>query len=197
MQTFNDRVYHYEAVPPENIWDEITGELYNEKVKKLRHGKSRLLFYGVAAAASVIILFLGSLFFQPNSPSSLTDRQHQMNQSNKITAQITKDSISINQKILNSIINDPQEKKEIVSGDFNLTKAFKKYLTIEGPTGQPVKISPKVATLILSADDEYPPKPIWSNKIHKWQKIMLNTTISPTSASLLDIVAMASNNNIE
>jgi hypothetical protein len=197
METFKDRVYHYEATPPENTWDDIADKLYNEKAIKLySHGKTRLLFYGITAAASVIIIFLGSLFFKTNK-TSFTDSQTPFNKSNKISAQVIKDSIRINQKILNSIINDPVEKKEIVSSNFDLNKALKKYLTIKGPTGQPVKISPKVATLILSADNEYPPKPIWSNKISKWQKIMLNTTLSPTSASFLDIITMASNNNME
>ena len=198
METFKNRIYHYEEIPPENTWDDIADKLYNEKAIKLyRHGKTRFLFYGAAAAASIIIIFLGSLFFKTNKTSYYIDNQTPFSKSSKISAQAIKDSIRINQKILNSIINDPQEKKEIVSSNFDLNKALKNYLTIKSPTGQPVKISPKVATLILSADNEYPPKPIWSDKINKWQKIMLNTTLSPTSASLLDIITIASNNNIE
>lgn len=198
MQTFQDRLYHYEATPPEKTWDEIADKLYNEKVVDLhRHGKLRLLYYGIAAAASVILLFLGSLFFNNDKPSSLAGNEIQFKKSNNLSTREIKDSIQLNQQILNSIINSPEEKKEIVSNNFDLGKTLKKYLTIEGPSGEPVKISPKVATLILYAGNEYPPKPIWSNEIKKWQKIMLNTTVSPTSASLLDMVASASNNNIE
>lgn len=198
MQTFKDRVYHYEAVPPENTWEDIADALYNEKAIKLyKRGKTRFLFYGLTAAASIIIIFLSSLLFKTNKPPSDTDNGFSFNKSGNNAAQIVTDSIIANQKILNSIIHNPREKEEIVANNFSLNAAFKKYLTIEGPSGQPVKISPKVATLILSADDEYPPKPVWSNKISKWQRIMLNTTASPTSAGLMDIVAQASNNGIE
>jgi hypothetical protein len=188
MPTFQDKLYHYEVTPPEETWNNIADKLYNEEAIKLyKHGKPRLLFYGIAAAASIIIIFLASIFFN-NSPSST---------SNEYNLSISKDSIIQNKQILNSIINNPEEKKEIVSNNFDLGKTLKKYLTVTGPSGQPVKISPKVATLILYADNEYPPKPIWSDKICKWQEIMLNTTVPPTSANLLDMIITASKNNIE
>ncbi|MEO8960866.1 MAG: hypothetical protein ABI325_03230 [Ginsengibacter sp.] len=198
MQPFQDRLYHYEATPPEKTWDGIADKLANEKVVGLhKHGKLKLLYYGIAAAASIVILFFGSLFFNDTKPSQIADNELQFKKFNNLSSQIVKDSIKLNQEILNSIINSPQEKKEIVSNNFDLSKTLKKYLTVEGPSGEPVKISPKVATLILYADNEYPPKPIWSNEIKKWQKIMLNTTISPTSTNLLDMVTSASNNDIE
>ena len=68
-----------------------------------------------------------------------------------------------------------------------------KYITISGPEGEPVKISPKVATLIISADGENPPKPVWNQKINKWQHIMLTNNITPTSGNLIDIIQKASN----
>jgi hypothetical protein len=187
MPTFQDMLYHYEVTPPEETWDNIADKLYNEEAIQLyEHRKPRLLFYGIAAAASIIIIFLASLFFNDSSTTS-----------NKYNIAISKDSIIQNKEILNSIINNPEEKKEIVSNNFDWGKTLKKYLTVEGPSGQPVKISPKVATLILYADNEYPPKPIWSDKICKWQKIMLNTTVPPTSANLLDMIMAASGNNVE
>lgn len=196
MQNFKEKLYHYEALPPDKVWNRVAEELYEEKEIKLhRHGKRRFLFYGITAAASIIIIFLGSLFFKNNKP--LDPAATRLSTSvNKQTDQIIKDSISLNQNILKSIINNPEEKKEIVSNNSNLiNNTSKKYLTVEGPTGQPVKISPKVATLIISADNENPPKPVWSKKIDRWQKIMLNSTISPTSASLMDLIQMAANND--
>lgn len=195
MQNFKNKIYHYEAAPPEKIWDNIADELNNEKGIRLhRHGKSRFLFYGVTAAASIIIIFLGSVLFKNNKPSTSPGSE----KADRLTARIIKDSLNLNQKILKSIINNPEEKKEIVSNHSDLNRISKKYLTVAGPTGQPVKISPKVATLILSADNEYPPKPVWSKKIDKWQKIMLSCTISPTSANLIDMIQIAANNdNIE
>ena len=64
-----------------------------------------------------------------------------------------------------------------------------------GPEGQPVKISTKAATLIVSADDEYPPKPVWNKKIEKWKQIMLSSTLSPTSTNLLEIVQVPSSSD--
>jgi hypothetical protein len=101
----------------------------------------------------------------------------------------------LNQKILETIIHNPPEKKEIIAKDLTKESHGKKYLTVAGPEGQPVKISPKVATLIVSADHEFPPKPVWSKKIDKWKKIMLSSTISPTSANLVDLIQVAANND--
>jgi len=64
---------------------------------------------------------------------------------------------------------------------------------VAGPEGQPVKISPKAATLIIAANNDFPPKPTWSKKVDKWQKIMLSSTISPTFAGIADLVVDASN----
>ncbi len=101
----------------------------------------------------------------------------------------------LNQKILESIIHNPKEKQEIVSNDLQAINLPKKYITVAGPEGQPVKISPKVATLIISADHEFPPKPTWSKKIERWKKIMLSSTVSPTSAGLADLIQLASNSD--
>ena len=90
-----------------------------------------------------------------------------------------------------------KEKKEIIAKNQN-PKNIKKYLTVANPEGQPVKISPKVATLIISADHGFPPKPVWNKKISKWQKIMLSSTVLPTSANLIDLVKLAAkNDNLE
>ena len=193
MQNFKNKLYHYETPPPEDVWKHIAEELQHEKVINLyTRRKSKFLFYGATAAASVVIIFVGSLFFKKNKePHTIanTETKHEL------LAQKVKDSINLNQKILESIIHNPREKKEIISKDLSKTK---KYLTVANPEGQPVKISPKVATLIISADHEFPPKPVWSKKIDKWQKIMLASTISPTSISLIDLVQLAANSeNIE
>lgn len=198
MQDFKNKLYNYEAPPPEEMWNNIIEELNSEKVIKI-HGyrKNKFLYYGATAAASIVIIFLGSMFFKKNKDSISTSTT-QVAKADKLASKKLKDSITLNQQILKSIINNPEEKKEIVSNNSNLSSATKKYLTIAGPEGQPVKISRKVATLIISADDEYPPKPVWNKKISQWQKIMLSSTISPTSANLVDLVQLAANNdNIE
>ncbi len=195
MQNFKNKLYHYETPPPEEIWEQIAEELQNEKVINLySHRKSKFLFYGATAAASVVIIFVGSLFFKKNKESNSTAN---IESPRELLAEKIKDSINLNQKILESIIHNPQEKKEIISKDLSENKT-KKYLTVANPEGQPVKISPKVATLIISADHEFPPKPVWNKKIDKWQKIMLASTISPTSVNFIDLIQLAANSeNIE
>jgi len=196
MQDFKNKLYHFETPPPEEIWPQIADELTNEKVIAIHgHRKNKFLFYGVSAAASIVIIFLGSVFFKKHSNSISTAERTQAKESHLLAKKV-KDSISLNQQILNSIINNPQEKRQIVSKEPNSNVNTKKYLTVAGPEGEPVKISPKVATLIISADNEYPPKPVWSKEIRKWQKIMLSSTVSPTSANFVDMVQLAANKEI-
>jgi len=198
MPNFKTRLYNHETPPPGEIWDHIIEDLNNERVIKM-HGyrKNKFLFYGVTAAASLLIIFLGSVFLKKNANSILNSKKAEQRE-NQLTAQKQNDSTSLNQQILKSIINNPIEKKDILAENPDQNNYTKKYITIAGPEGQPVKISPKVATLIISADNEYPPKPIWSNEIRKWQKIMLNSTISTTSANFISVVQLAANKeNIE
>src|SRR6185312_2483324 len=115
MQNFKNRLYHYETPPPEEIWEHISEVLQNEKVITLyTRRKSKFLFYGATAAASVVIIFVGSLLFKKNKePHTIanTETKHEL------LAQKVQDSINLNQKILESIIHNPQEKKEIISKD--------------------------------------------------------------------------------
>lgn len=191
MQPYKNKLYNYEALPPEEIWRNIAEDLRDEKVISLStHKKSRRILYITVAAASAVVIFIGSFFLdskQTNSTKNISS------DTKAISPEQMKDSINLNQKILESIIHNPQEKREIVSNDLHATKIPKKYITISGPEGRPVKISAKVATLIVSADHEFPPKPIWSKKIDKWKKIMLSSTVSPTSAGLADLMQLASN----
>lgn len=203
MQDYKNKLYNYEAPPPGEIWNnianelQISGEQEHEKVIPFsKNRKSAFLFYGATAAASVIIIFLGSLLF--NKSKTLNPTTNIPTNTNKILAQKIKDSISLNHRILESIIHNPKQKEEIIALNQDQKNTKKKYLTVANPEGQPVKISPKVATLIISADNGFPPKPVWNKKINKWQKIMLSSTVSPTSANLIDLVKLAAkNDNIE
>ncbi len=191
MQEFKNKLYNYEALPPKELWHHIDKELQNSKVIKIpAYKKSKNFYYLAIAAASLIIIFIGSFFFKKdNSGSNPGDVSTVVT----ISPEKIKDSMALNHKILESIIHSSKEKHEIVLNDLNAANLPKKYITVAGPEGQPVKISPKVATLIIAADNEFPPKPTWSKKVNKWQKIMLSSTISPTSAGLADLVENASN----
>jgi len=187
MQNFKNKLYDFEAAPPEKIWSDIRKELSdNKSIEITVRKKSKKLYYLAIAAASLTIIFLGSLFFKKNSstPSGVAT---------SVSPEKMRDSMALNHKILESIIHSPKEKHEIVLNDLQSADIPKKYITVAGPEGQPVKISPKAATLIIAANNDFPPKPTWSKKVDKWQKIMLSSTISPTFAGIADLVVDASN----
>lgn len=189
MSELKNKLYDYREEPPEEVWDRVIKALHNVRNSATSPGRlrSRILFYSLTAAASLVIIFLGSHFFNRKKQGPPV-----ASNSSAVTlpSRPDKDSIHMNQQILESIINSPEEKKEILADQSSLDK---KYITVAGPEGQPVKISPKVATLILSANDEYPPKPVWSRKINKWQKIMLSSIVPPTPTNIIDLVKNTEN----
>lgn len=193
MKNFKNKLYNYETPPPEDMWSKISGELDEKKVVQLKgwRGRSKIIYYGATAAAALIIIFVSNIFLNNNSEKFSQDESYK---SNSYYSSTTIDSISQNYKLLEKIINTPEDKKLIASNNVVDDGFAKKYITIAGPEGQPVKISAKVATLILSADREYPPKPVWNEKIDKWQQIMLSNTFSPTSSGIMDMIQMATNN---
>lgn len=195
MQNFKQKLYDYESMPPKSIWDKIVTELDNSEKKAVQipsfRKRSKFIFYGLTAAASLLIIFISSLFFQKNNKNI-------DNPEVAAFSSITGDSAankgindSLNNKTLKSIIESSKD-KSLVAGNSITPASEKKYITIAGPEGQPVKISSKVATLIVSADNDYPPRPVWDKKIKKWKEIMLSSTISPTATNLLDIMQLSS-----
>lgn len=198
MQDFKNRLYNYEDEPPAEIWENINAEL-NSDVQKvfsmsLLRRKSKLIFYGLTAAASLIIIFLSSVLFnksgenqQPKTATPVAELQQ-----NNLASKKIQDSITLNNKILDDIIKSSKNKNLLVQNYENPLTKEKIYITIAGPEGRPVNISTKVATLIVSVNNDYPPKPVWNKKIEKWKKIMLGSTLSSTPTDLLDIAQVAS-----
>jgi hypothetical protein len=190
MQNYKERLYNYEETPPAEIWDNISTELDAKDAKPLIAGlrrRSKFIFYGLTAAASLIIIFVSSQLI--NRTGETIQKKNSLQTDN--LAKKVKDSLNLNNKTLEAIIKSSKDKNQLVKNYENSESKVKKYLTIEGPEGQPVKISPKVATLIESTDNEYPPKPVWNKKIEKWKQIMLRTTYSLTSTSLLEIAQLS------
>lgn len=201
MQNFKERLYNHETTPPAEIWDNISEALDSSSLKVfpmpgLRR-RSKFIFYGLTAAASLIIIFISSVLFNKTGDinktgDNITPTNSSSFKSGNVIPQKVKDSLFLNNKTLEAIIKSSKNKDQLVKNYESSEAKDKKYLTIQGPECQPVKISPKVATLIESADNEYPPKPVWNKKIDKWKQIMLSTTLSPTSTSLLDIAQLSS-----
>jgi hypothetical protein len=196
MKNFKEKLYNYEANPPGEIWQKINAELNKDAKVVLMSGlkkRPKFIFYGITVAASLVVIFLASILF--NNPNKIKNAASVSTQSQNLSSQQIRDSIALNNKILEDIINSSKDKNLLALNYENSLADGKKYLTVAGPEGQPVKISPKVATLIESADNEYPPKPVWNKKIEKWKQIMLSSTLSPTSTNLLDIVQLSSIND--
>ena len=192
MQNFKDKLYNYETPPPGDMWSKISGELDDQKVVQLKglRGRSKFIYYGMTAAAAILIIVVSNIFFNKNSEDDSSGEN--IAKSGSYLSSSSADSINLNYQFLEKIINTPKNEKLLAYND--VAESFsKKYITIAGPEGQPVKISAKVATLILSADKEYPPKPVWNEKIDEWQQIMLTNT-SSTSVGLMDMVQMAATN---
>lgn len=185
MKTVRDKLYHFEETPPPEIWDKLSGKIGDGKVITMQTRKrTKLVAFMTAAAAIVTLLLINFVFLQKHentTPAQIASHP------------ISGDSSEQNNELLEAIIKAPENKKLIASRNA-ISDGFKKYFTIEGPEGEPVKISPKAATLIISADNEYPPKPVWDKKIDEWQHIMLTNSLAPTSANLLDIIQEASKN---
>ncbi|MEP6626914.1 MAG: hypothetical protein ABJA32_02980 [Ginsengibacter sp.] len=205
MQNFKNKLYQYEAVPPDGIWSNIERELNkdsskNSKLVKLTPStrRNRLLFYGFTAAASLVIIFVSGIFFKKDRDVKEVAAATVLQIENLVTQKV-KDSMALNHQILERIINTAPEQKKVLASNLERHDGqAKKYLTIAGPEGQPVKISAKAAMLIVSADDEFPPKPIWNKKIDKWKQIMMSNTTSPTATSLVDILENAAySDNVE
>ncbi len=183
MKTVRDKLYHFEETPPPEIWDKISGKIGDGNIIPMRtRSRTKLVAFITSAAAIVILLLINFVFLQ----------KHDAADQPRATAQsVSNDSMERNNELLESIIKAPENKKLLASRNA-ISEGYARYFTIEGPEGEPVKISPKVATLILSADNEYPPKPVWDKKIDEWKHIMLTNSIAPTSANLLDIIQEAS-----
>lgn len=191
MKTVKEKLYSYEETPPAEAWNAIAGAIGQSKIVPMR-AKRRTVFFAIAAAAVICFLAINFIFFNQSDG----DHSPQDTQTTALTADNSstqKDSIKKNNEVLEKIIKAPESKKLVASSNLSDLGFHKKYITVCGPEGQPVKISPKAATLIVSANNEYPPKPVWDKKIDKWQHIMLTNSLSSSATNLMDIIQEASN----
>jgi len=209
MNDLKNKLYNYEATPPPGVWDAIASELDSEKAKVVPlPGKNNKRYYYIAAASIAVILF-SVIFFNIRSNTKddfIYSKQNNSDTTSNNTALLTvpqqeenltknTDTISVvtdnklrkggpNQKI--SKPTTALEKQD----DNNLATNSDRYMTIEGPEGQPVKVSSKMATLIDSSETKTSSKPIWNKKVNEWKEIMKGNTLAPTPGNFLDIVEL-------
>jgi hypothetical protein len=217
MDNVKNRMYNYETTPPEGVWKAIAAELDRNEVKVIPMVKTRNnTFYYIAAASVIIILFC--LIFFTNRSSKSANEQLVTSSSNDKTQSDTEvnnnvimtvpieektilknntdtDELLAQNKLQKSGPNQKQNKEVIKKTDSTdnnliLSNTTSRYITIEGPQGQPVKVSSKMATLIDSSETKVSSKPVWNKKINEWREIMKSNTLTPTPGNFLDIVEL-------
>ena len=215
MDDPKNRLYNYEVTPPEGVWSAIAAELDREgtKVIPLSRKKSNTIYY--VAAASVAVILLAVIFFKrPEKPAAgqLVTAPDKTKVDSGVNNTHTIISVPVEEKIVAK--NDKKSEQEDVAenrvpkngstpgenhktikkhesaGDDLIAGNTSRYITIEGPQGQPVKVSSKMAMLIDSSDQRTPPKPIWNKKINEWREIMKGNTLAPTPGNFLDIIEL-------
>lgn len=209
MDDVKNKMYHYESTPPEGVWEAIATELDRNEAKVIPLNKKKSYTYYYIAAASVAIILFSLIFFM-NKSSSTDEKIFTSNDTpndtvvdnlimtvpvdEKTTASINDTAVLLSQN--KSPKGGPNQKetndtKEKYPADSHLiANNAPRYITIEGPQGQPVKISSKMATLIDSTETRIATKPIWNKKIDEWREIMKSNTLAPTPGNFLDIIEL-------
>lgn len=209
MDDVKNKMYNYESTPPEGVWEAIAMELDRNEAKVIPLNKKKNYTYYYIAAASVAVIIFSLIFFM-NKSSSPDENLFTSNDNpgdtvidnlimtvpvdEKTTARINDTAVLLtqnkspkggpNQKETNDIKgNDPTDSHLIANNT-------PRYIIIEGPQGQPVKISSKMATLIDSSETRIATKPIWNKKINEWREIMKSNTLAPTPGNFLDIIEL-------
>lgn len=206
MDDLKNRMYNYETTPPEGVWEAIAAELdgMEAKVIPLKRKKSKTFYY--VAAASVTILLFCVIFFAnrssaPDGPiatSSIDTTRPDTGVNNNLIMTVPLEEKTIAnhntelQKQNKTQKGGPHlDTKDVKDNDSNLLASnTARYITIEGPQGQPVKISSKMASLIDSSETKVSTKPVWNKKIDEWKEIMKTNTLAPTPGNFLDIIEL-------
>ncbi len=209
MDDVKNKMYNYETTPPGGVWEAIAAELGSNEAKVIPIAKKKnKTFYYIAAASVAIILFC--LLFFTNRSSKSADEQFTTSSDKtqsdtviKTTTIITvpvdekttaknNDELPPKHKVEKDNINQKQNKEIKKETDDNnmIASNTARYITIEGPQGQPIKISSKMATLIDSSETKIASKPIWNKKINEWREIMKANTLAPTPGNFLDIIEL-------
>src|SRR5258705_1404598 len=143
MQTFKDKMYNHEVTPPSECWSKISNLLDKEKINDfVPVKKNKILYYSLAVAATVAVLVFSLIFWfnKPSTNKNETVAVNERDSGNKqrnhdiLVNQITVPKITLADETL---ANETESKK---SEKLVLESNKKKYITIAGPQGRPVKI---------------------------------------------------------
>ncbi len=200
MKNLKDKMYNYEVTPPSESWQIIATALDEVNVSNVQPlKKNNRVFYLSLAAAAVTIIIFSVFIWLNNSDKNVNDTVVVRSATNNNTSDSNTNQNTSDDKITVPEANEDDNNLANQTGKNKYEKKLnnaesepnvKKYITISGPQGQPVKISAKVASLIVSSDDQHPPNAVWNDKVKKWKDIMKANTLAPTTANFLDIVEL-------
>jgi hypothetical protein len=168
MDNLKKKLYNYAAEAPDDSWANIitsldatgTGSLHPRKISP----------YLIPMAAALLIFVFGAVFFinQKFSTTHISSSDPDRPEKGMATFSSPDTNLIASNKIVPQIRTNT-------------------YIIISSVDGNPVKISSKAASLIVSSDNQYPPKTVWSAKVNRWKAKMLTNPVTPTTANFLDI----------
>ncbi len=175
MDKLKNKLLNYSVQPPVDAWGNISRQLGGNRHTALP--TSKISRYLLPLAAAVLAIVLCAVFFinKTHSPIEIS-KADSGKQERNIVLFSAPDTNLLSFKEIDESANAVSS-KNIKGG----------YITIASVDGKPVKVSSKAATLIVSSNDQYPPKAIWSSKVNKWKARMLSNPVTPTTANFLDI----------
>ena len=207
MDDVKNKMYNYETTPPDGVWKAIAAELDRNEAKVIPMGKKNSRTFYYLAAASVAVIIFCVIYFT-NKSSKSTDENYTtspdktpldtgVKNNTFITVPIEEKTTAKNNdlpakhKVEKDNTNQKQNKEIQKEINYNqVASNTSRYITVEGPQGQPVKINSKMATLIDSSETKISSKPIWNKKINEWREIMKANTLAPTPGNFLDIIEL-------
>ncbi len=201
---FKDKMYNYEAMAPQGVWEAIAAELDkgDEKVRIMEPRKNnRTLTYSLLAAAAVIVIVFCVIFFKNNGSSSsksdvakndtVKGQQLAENDSLKNQTHHVRITVPVEEKKEKDVaINKPSPTDNDNDKDVAISEP-KHYITVTSPDGQPVKVSSKVASLIEPSGENDPSKTKWNKKVKEWKDIMNSNSLNASPGAFLDIVELS------
>ncbi len=176
MDKLKNKLLNYSVQPPVDAWGNISRQLDGNRQTLFPTSKN-ISRYFLPLAAAVLAIVLCAVFFinKTHSPIEIS-KADSGKQERNIVLFSAPDTNLLSFKEIDESANAVSS-KNIKGG----------YITIASVDGKPVKVSSKAATLIVSSNDQYPPKAIWSSKVNKWKARMLSNPVTPTTANFLDI----------
>ncbi len=174
MDKLKDKLLNYAVEAPDDSWDTIMHGINNTTSSNSSSRKISRYFLPIAAA--LVIIIFGAIFF-------INKRNPAMQIAKTNTNSLEKNMATFSSPDKNILAGSNDNPSKPIRENINNAK----YITIANVDGNPVKISSKAASLIVSSDNQYPGRTVWNAKVNKWKARMLANPVTPTTSNFLDI----------